>query len=90
MSYSLLLNISLGSVVVVGFLARYLAVLTHRMSARDGRLGFIVFLGAIVYAGFILASMDKVTYGVMSKTALIVALACAVLDATLLKLSKYI
>jgi hypothetical protein len=90
MNYAILLNVLLGVTVLIGFFARYVAVLTHRTDARNGRLSLIISSAIILYAGVIFASMDKVAYGSIFRSALILSLVYFILDTALAKLAKYV
>jgi hypothetical protein len=88
MNYILLLNVLLGTTILIGFAARYLGAVSHKRSAKDGRLRLALLSAAILYAGVILASVDKVPYGSIFKSGLILCVVFVALDTMLQKLFK--
>jgi lipopolysaccharide export LptBFGC system permease protein LptF len=90
MNYSLQLNALLGVTVLAGFALRCLAVLTHRVSNRSGRLGLATCWVIILYVGVIFASIGKVSYSDVFKSFVILGLVYVVLDVVLEKLAKQV
>ena len=83
MNFVVLLRILLALIVFGGFFFRYLTVLVHKASPRQGRLLTAGLVSLVIYVGAVLVSIDQISFGSFGFSAIETILTFAILELVL-------